>query len=264
MAVDSVAERLALMHRFEAEARERSDQLRSEFRAEQNLAYGPHPRHRLDVYFPRATALAAPVFVFLHGGGFRTGEPGWFGYVARPFVERGALFVAMAYRLAPETRFPDSTEDVELGLSWLERKLPDWGGDMNRVYLGGHSAGAALSAYVGLRWPSDLVRGLVLVSGMYDFANRSPEMIDRASARYVPDLCEAIERLPEHSVVVSAEYDLPGIESSSAALHGAISTRGGSAESIFLPKTDHFYALNALADEGPIWAATQKMMEPRN
>jgi len=68
--------------------------------------------------------------------------------------------------------------------------------------------------------------------------------------------------LPDHTVVVSAEYDLPGIASSSEGLYRAMTanSRGGSAELISLPKTDHFYALNALADEGPIWTPTEQMM----
>ena len=41
------------------------------------------------------------------------------GYVGRPYLERGAVFVSMGHRLIPDVSVPDACEDVELGLKWL-------------------------------------------------------------------------------------------------------------------------------------------------
>jgi arylformamidase len=93
--------------------------------------------------------------MFLHGGGFQRGEPGYNAYVGRPYLERGAIFVTMGYRLIPDARPPDTCEDVELGLGWLVGHRSELNVDLDRVHIAGASAGAVLAAMVTLRhWPT--------------------------------------------------------------------------------------------------------------
>ena len=246
-----------------ADQRARTDALRAEYRHELNVAYGDHPGQVLDIYQPRATATAAPVLVFLHGGGFRRGAPGVNAYHGAPYLERGSVFVSMGYRLVPDLRFPDTVEDVERGLQWLVDHLAERGGDATRIFLSGHSAGATLAAATGLRATRpDVVKGLVLISGMYDFTRHSDETINRDSARYVPELWEAIERIPEaHTVIVGGDHDMPAVLPDAEALLAAIQARGGSAEMFVEPNADHFQANRGfITPDGAVAQAVSRMM----
>jgi acetyl esterase/lipase len=204
--------------------------------------------------------------VFLHGGGFRAGEPGSFGYHGRPYLASGVIFASMGYRLVPDARFPESCDDVEAGLEWLWSNVADRGGDPDRIYLSGHSAGAMLAASVGLRPRNqaipDLVKGLVLISGMYDFTNQSSDIVDRDSPRYVASLTEAIERAPDHTVVVAGEKDFPPAISGAHAMHEALQSRGASAELFIEEGADHFRANQSFVVEGgAVFTSTRQMMK---
>lgn len=231
-----------------ARQRELTEATRADFRHEVDVAYGQHPRQIVDIYYPSTTTTAAPVLVFLHGGGFRNGAAGLHGYNGRPYLERGGLFVSMGYRLAPELRFPDSCEDVESGLQWLVDHVAERGGDPNRIFLSGHSAGAMLAAAVGFRL--DLIRGLVLISGQYDVSKHSDEIINRASARYVARTVDAVQRLPARTILVAGDRDLPNVLPDARAVLDAIQSRGGSAELFVEPDADHFAANRGFSSPG--------------
>jgi acetyl esterase/lipase len=230
--------------------RSMTDALRADFRHELGVAYGTHPRQVLDLYYPAAVTADAPVLVLLHGGGFRGGQPGFNGYHGRPYLERGSIFVSMGYRLAPDgVRFPDSCEDVELGLLCLYDHLAERGGDPDRLFLSGHSAGAMLAAAVGLRsfpaglpLPPELIKGLVLISGMYNVAQHPEEIINRASPRYVVDLVAAVERVPAHTILIGGDQDFPAVLPDAQALQSATESRGGTTELWVEPNADHFAA----------------------
>ena len=218
-----------------------TESLRADFPHDLDLAYGPQPRQVLDLYCPREQVPGgAPVLVWLHGGGFRRGAPSFDAYNGRPYLERGAMFATMGYQLAPELRFPDSCDDVEHGLRWLVDHIKSRGGDADRIYLAGHSAGAMLAAAVGFHL--DLIKGLVLISGFYDVSNHPDEIINRASPRYHVRQVDALERLPAHTILIVGDSDIPAAMPSARELQSAIQSRGGSVEFFVEPNADHFAA----------------------
>ena len=89
-----------------------------------DIAYGPDPRHRLDV-FAKQISEDAPVFVFVHGGGFVMGDK---RSDATPFyrnvgdfgARRGWIGVTITYRLAPAHKWPSGPEDLGLLVGWLK------------------------------------------------------------------------------------------------------------------------------------------------
>lgn len=137
-----------------------------------DIAYGDHPRQRLDLYAPRNIAEPAPVFVWVHGGGFLRGDKGdaerWpNGHAGRFAARAGFLGVVINYRLAPEFQWPAGGEDVGLVVDWLRKHAGEHGGDPDRIVLAGTSAGAAhVANHIQLR-PDTPVRGAVLLSGPY-------------------------------------------------------------------------------------------------
>jgi acetyl esterase/lipase len=132
-------------------------------------AYGPHERHRADVFTAKAAAAARPIVVFVHGGGFGRGAkstPGQFAYdnVGYWAAEHGLVGVAINYRLAPEFQYPAGAEDVGRAVQWLRDHAREFGGDPARIFLWGHSAGGAHVADYLVRTPRPNVAGAILLS----------------------------------------------------------------------------------------------------
>lgn len=144
-----------------------------------DIAYGPNPRHRLDVYEPALRPQQVmPVLIFLHGGGFISGdkqEPNtpYYANIGRHFARRGVLTVLPTYRLAPQHVWPSGALDVAAAVRWTRDNAGRFGGDPSRIVLMGHSAGASHAAAYGFERRHQPpggsgVAGLVLVSGLYD------------------------------------------------------------------------------------------------
>ena len=112
---------------------------------ESDIAYGPHIRHRLDVYRPAGPARA--VVVFVHGGGFiagdKNGDGVFYRNVGRWLARQGLAAVVPNYRLAPDHPWPAGAMDVQAVLHWVAGRRETFGGAALRVVLWGQSAGAS-------------------------------------------------------------------------------------------------------------------------
>jgi acetyl esterase/lipase len=139
----------------------------------EDLAYGAHPRQRLDVYRPQGLGDGPfPVLVFLHGGGFLRGDKAERVNIGRWFARRGVVTVVANYRLAPESQWPAGAEDAAAALAWACAHVAEHGGDKDLVFLGGESAGAVHAGTAALlkrfRRPGSAIAGAVLTSGVYN------------------------------------------------------------------------------------------------
>ncbi|MQQ08374.1 alpha/beta fold hydrolase [Epibacterium sp. SM1979] len=116
-------------------------------------AYGPHPKHRLDVYVPKG-AEGAPVILMLHGGGWQTGSKRvpnvWFNK-SRHYTSQGYVFVSTNTRLMPEAHPLEQVQDLARALAYVEENAHKWGGDPERIILMGHSSGAHVATLLALR-----------------------------------------------------------------------------------------------------------------
>jgi acetyl esterase/lipase len=103
------------------------------------------------LYRPPA-AGQLPVVVFIHGGGWIGGSLDSFDEPCATLAKRvGALVVSPDYRLAPEHPFPAATDDTLAVLRWAADHIAEFGGDPERIAVGGESAGANLAAVAALR-----------------------------------------------------------------------------------------------------------------
>jgi acetyl esterase/lipase len=145
--------------------------------AAQGLAYGPHPRQRLDFWRPTGAAGPRPVVVFLYGGSWNSGERGDYAFVGRALAARGFFVAIPDYRLVPEVRFPAFLEDCAAAIRFVRENAARRGGDPDRMALAGHSAGAwnAMMLALDPRWlraagvPAGGVRAVAGLAGPYDF-----------------------------------------------------------------------------------------------
>lgn len=126
----------------------------------------------LDVYTPDSGG-SLPVMVFVHGGGWQTGDKANAGEKPEFFQGAGYVYVSVNYRLSPEVVHPVHVSDVAEAIAWVYRNIVRYGGDPERIFLMGHSAGAHLAALVATDesylessgCPLEILRGVVLLDG---------------------------------------------------------------------------------------------------
>ena len=115
------------------------------------LAGAPAAAVPVRVYVPRATPAPLPVLVWLHGGGHVVGGLDSYDALCRQLALQGdCIVVSVAYRLAPEHRFPTGLADAFAALQWAARHAAAFGGDASRLAIGGDSAGGNLAAVCAL------------------------------------------------------------------------------------------------------------------
>ncbi|MGQ4274252.1 alpha/beta hydrolase [Terrihabitans sp. B22-R8] len=151
------------------------------------LPYRDGLRGLLDVYAP-ADGCGLPVVVFFYGGGWTRGRRELYEFVGKALATRGIVAIVADYRLYPEIRFPDFLRDAAAATSWARLHCSEFGGDPNRLFLMGHSAGAHMAAMLALdpQWlnvhsldPQRDIAGFIGLSGPYDFGTLTrPELID--------------------------------------------------------------------------------------
>jgi acetyl esterase/lipase len=145
-------------------------------KAGDGVAYADGPRHKLDVYAPEARGASAPVVFFIYGGGWNRGERSDYQFAGRALASRGFVVVIADYRLVPEVAYPSFLEDNARALRWVQDNIAAYGGDPNRLFLAGHSAGAYNATMLALD-PSFLreygvtmpILAVAALSGPYDF-----------------------------------------------------------------------------------------------
>ena len=105
----------------------------------------PDERQVLDVYAPKG-AKGLPVVFWIHGGGWQTGDKKEVQLKPQAFTDKGFVFVSTNYRLLPAVDMGTIVRDVAKSVRWVHDHIAEYGGDPKRVLVGGHSAGAQLTA----------------------------------------------------------------------------------------------------------------------
>ena len=154
----------------------------------ERIAYGMAVIERLDIY--RARHDAAPVFVFIHGGAWHSGRSKDFAGPAEMFLAAGAHYVVPDFAWVQDVggSLMVLADQVRRAIAWVFQNIARFGGDPNRLYLGGQSSGAHLAAVaLTTDWrrdfglPTDTIKGGVCISGMYEL---TPVRLS-ARSRYV-------------------------------------------------------------------------------
>ena len=95
----------------------------------------------LNVFHPKDQS-GTPVLIFFHGGGLSGGD-----HHGTPelYKHLGCVIVSPTYRLYPDAKYPDFIEDAAAALAWTKKHVSEFGGDPNKIFVSGHSAGAYLT-----------------------------------------------------------------------------------------------------------------------
>ncbi|KAK9700149.1 hypothetical protein RND81_08G220300 [Saponaria officinalis] len=148
-----------------------------------SLIYGDQPRNRFDLYLPRNTDGRKPVVIFVTGGAWIIGYKAWGSFLGKQFTERDIIVACLDYRNFPQGTISDMIKDVSQGISFVCNNIASCGGDPNRIYLVGQSAGAHISACALLQqcigesrdesssWSISQIKAYFALSGGYNMLN---------------------------------------------------------------------------------------------
>ena len=133
---------------------------------------------KMDVYYPaKATDGRAPMVMYVHGGGFTSGDKAD-GAGAKDIPEllgRGYVVTSVNYRLAPQAKFPAMIEDVKCAVRYLRANAASYGVDPNRFGAWGGSAGGTLVSLLGL---ADASAGFDTTGGNTSQSSRVQAVVD--------------------------------------------------------------------------------------
>jgi acetyl esterase/lipase len=235
--------------------------------------YGDDPYQSL-LIFP-ASQPTGDILVFFHGGGWTSGYKEWMSFMAPPLGAAGITFVSAGYRLAPRHLFPAGFSDCCEALAAVRITIADHGGNPDRIFVGGHSAGGHYAALMAVRrdWqaqlglPADVIKGCLPISGVYTFGESSglsvrPRFLGPADDPAAAVLAakasplEMIQGIPSPFLLAVGTKDFPHLIPQAGMMAHALRAAGGKVDELSLEGCDHFTASYAGGEaEGP-WVTT--------
>jgi arylformamidase len=218
---------------------------------QRDLCYDPGSGQCLDIYNAPQPGLR-PAFVFIHGGYWRMLGKGDSAFMAETLTREGVTVVVVDYALAPATTLEEIVRQVRASLAWLYHHGREHGIDPEQIFVGGSSAGGHLAgAVIADGWrnamglPENLVKGAMLVSGLFDLAPIQASFVnawlnlDAARARALSPI-HFLPAQPCRLVVAWAEHDAPGFHDQSRRYLEAWRGAGFEAQALLVAQRNHF------------------------
>jgi acetyl esterase/lipase len=259
-----------------------ADEARPSIKIEKNLSYKTgndlsdyeKERCHLDLYLPAGKQHFATL-VWFHGGGLTGGnkEDKTTIAIARSLAEAGIAVATVNYRLSPKAAYPAYVEDAAASFAWVHEHISKYGGDTNRVFVGGHSAGGYLTSMIvmdpdflkkyGLSQTA--IAGAIPVSGqtMTHFTVRAERKI--SNFQLVADEAAPIHYTRKDApplLVIYAEKDMPTRAEENHFFVSAMKAAGDSEiHEMQIPGRDHGNVIAKIPDAGdPVREAILKFI----
>ena len=253
-------------------ALERSEAAQANCKCIAHQSFGPDYWQAVDVYPAKeAREGGTPVLVFAHGGAWTNGYKEWMGLMAPALTDAGVTFVSVSYRLAPEYKWQDMLDDCLDAIAWVHRNISQYGGDPDRIGVGGHSAGGHLMALAALQPqllsqrgvpPQAIVACFPLCAPLdIRYPDRQPGsgeerthqvlLNNSLEATAASPICHA-QRTSPFILLAYARDDLPRIIKSNQAMATELDLQQVRHETMLL-EGDHFSAALDVANEGSAW-----------
>jgi arylformamidase len=228
----------------------------------------------LDLY--PAKKPNAPIFVFIHGGAWLRGEAKNYGYPAELFVNSGVNYIALDFIAVGPANGDISlmADQVRRAIAWTYKNAASFGGDANRLYVGGHSSGGHLCGVALVTdWqkdfglPANMVKGGLCMSGMYDM--KPVRLSKRSSYVKFTDMMEQamssqrqLDKLQAPIIVTYGTNETPEFQRQNRDFAAAVKAAGKPVEVIEAPNYNHFEMCESLGNPyGPNGRAALKLMQ---
>src|SRR5690606_3332706 len=230
--------------------------------------YGDDPYQSLGI-FPAANPDGR-VLLYFHGGGWTNGYKEWMYFMAPALNALGITFVSGGYRLAPTHVFPTAFQDCARAVEWLRQNVDQWGGDPDKLFVSGHSAGGHYGAVLAVTDEalpgvpcSSALRGVAPVSGTYYFGEDSglavrPRFLGPAelgAEQEASPIRHVRAGLPPF-LVTWAEDEFPHLKRQAHEMIQALQDAQVDVSTLELPGCNHFTASFAAGDVGGLWPST--------
>jgi arylformamidase len=251
-----------------------SEAVRARIGAPHRAAYGPTEIEKLDIY--RTSRPNAPIFVAIHGGNWQVGAAKDYGFPAEMFVNAGANYVALDFANIKEAGgdLGVMAAQVRRGIAWVCKNAATFGGDPDRVFIGGHSSGGHLCGVALVAdWqkefglPDNAIKGGLCMSGMYDMApvrlswrrtyvSFTDQMADAMSAQ------RHLDGLRAPITVTYGGFETPDFQRQSRDFAAAVKAAGKPVQLIEAPNYAHLEMAESLGNPyGPNGRAALAMMK---
>lgn len=224
-----------------------------------DIAFGESDGERLD-FFP-TTKRDAPLLVFIHGGWWRSLDKSDFTFVVPPYLAAGCNVALTNYTLAPHASLEEITRQQLRALAWLYRNADQYEFKRDHIIIAGHSAGAHLAAMMmAAQWPvfgddlpADLIKGGILMSGLYDldpiryaeFVNVDLKITSENASHLSPGFMPLSRAIPFITAVGDEESD----EFKRQTGHLAKNWQSSHIADVFMPAINHLTICDAFANE---------------
>ncbi len=104
--------------------------------------------NKLDIYYPKIKGEAKDVIIFIHGGSWRSGSKKEYWWLGRNFARKNTVVAIINYPLSPKSQYQEMAFDCAEAVKWVQNNISKFGGNPNRIFLMGHSAGAHLATLI--------------------------------------------------------------------------------------------------------------------
>lgn len=248
-----------------------SAQVREQQVCKLNIPFGFTTVEHLDI-FPTKNSKA-PILIFIHGGYWIMSSSKDFSFVAKAPVANGVTVVVVNYGLCPKVTIDEIVRQNRAAVAWVYQNAESFGGDPDRIYISGHSAGGHLTAMVmATNWekdynlPADVVKGGCLISGLFDLM---PFPYTWLQPKIQLTWDEAIRNspiyhIPEKSgslIITYGEDESEEFRRQSQDFLKAWKRKGLQGEYLPQPGVNHFTAINGFLDvNSPLWIATSNLI----
>lgn len=240
------------------------------------VSYGDTPIEQLDIY--RATCRPTEpgaVFVFIHGGAWRAGLAKNMAAPAEMLLDAGIHYIVPDFAAVQEVggSLIAMADQVRRAIAWVWHNAASFGGDPNRLFVGGQSSGAHLAAVaLTTDWrgqsglPADMIKGGLCISGMYDLV---PVRLSARSSyvKFDDDTVDALspirhlDRLTAPLIVAYGTCETPEFQRQAREFAAAVADAGKPVRLLVGEHYNHFELPETLANPyGLLGRAALEMM----
>jgi acetyl esterase/lipase len=231
-----------------------------------NLVYYDGPgfnpqKHILDIFAPKEVPNA-PVLLFIHGGGWRTGDKNIYPFLGRAFAQQGFVTVNISYRLSPEVQHPAHIQDVARAFAWVYKNIAQYGGNPKQLFVTGHSAGGHLTALLALNkkylqaegLSTDLIKAALPISGIFNISNIGGADIFTSDPELRRDASPInfVSEKQSPFYLIYAQNDIPTLDTQAIDLAKLLQQKGTEAKTLNVPNRDHISIIGSIGIPGDL------------